>query len=243
MLLFPVRAGIGPAVASSPTRRDNGGSQRTANPLRIANIRSGMAALSSQTSRPKEELTALLASLGANGTANSDAADTLLPRAYQDLRCIAQSLLREEKPGHTLQATALVHEAYARLVDLDRLTLTDPTHFFAMAARLMRQILVDHARRKRSDKRGGGATLLTLDNVAASAPAQAVDVIDLDTALEELAAIDERMARVVELKFFVGLTLDEAAEALQVSHATVERDWGMAKAWLYRRLAGLPATN
>jgi RNA polymerase sigma factor (TIGR02999 family) len=107
-----------------------------------------------------------------------------------------------------------------------------------MAARVMRQVLVDHARRKRSDKRGGGATKITLSGVAAAAQALDVDVLDLDNALEELAALDDRMARVVELKFFVGMTLEETAESLQVSHATVERDWAMAKAWLFRRLAG-----
>ena len=169
---------------------------------------------------------------------SQEALDLLLPLVYSELRHVAAARLRQEPAGHTLQATALVHEAYVRLVDLDQLTLTDRTHFFAMAARLMRQILVDHARRKRSDKRGGGATLLTLDGVAAAASPPAVDVLDLDTALEELTTVDERLARVVELKFFVGLTLAETADALHVSHATVERDWAMAKAWLQRRLLG-----
>jgi RNA polymerase sigma factor (TIGR02999 family) len=171
---------------------------------------------------------------------NQAALDELLPLVYNELRRLAQARLRNEPQGHTLQATALVHEAYVRLVDLDRLTLSDRTHFFAVAARMMRQVLVDHARRKRSDKRGGGATRLTLDGVSAAATAHPldVDVIDLDSALVELAALDERMARVVELKFFVGLTLEETAEALAVSHATVERDWAVAKAWLFRRLAG-----
>jgi RNA polymerase sigma factor (TIGR02999 family) len=170
---------------------------------------------------------------------NQAALDELLPLVYNELRHLAQARLRQEPQGHTLQATALVHEAYVRLVDLDRLTLSDRAHFFAMAARVMRQVLVDHARRKRSDKRGGGATRITLIGVSAAAPGHSdVDVIDLDSALEELAALDERMARVVEMKFFVGMTLDETAEALQVSHATIERDWAMAKAWLFRRLAG-----
>ena len=174
---------------------------------------------------------------------NQAALDELLPLVYNELRRLAQARLRQEPQGHTLQATALVHEAYVRLVDLDQLTLADRNHFFAMAARVMRQVLVDHARRKRSDKRGGGATKVTLSAVSAASGAQAldVDVLDLDSALEELAALDERLARVVELKFFVGMTLDETAEALQVSHATVERDWAMAKAWLFRRLAGRTA--
>jgi RNA polymerase sigma factor (TIGR02999 family) len=170
---------------------------------------------------------------------NQAALDELLPLVYNELRRLAQARLRQEPRGHTLQATALVHEAYVRLVDLDRLTLSDRTHFFAMAARVMRQVLVDHARRKRSDKRGGDATRITLGGVSAAASSKAldVDVIDLDSALEELAAMDARLARVVEFKFFVGMTLDETAEALQVSHATVERDWALAKAWLFRRLA------
>ena len=171
---------------------------------------------------------------------NQAALDELLPLVYNELRRLAQARLRQEPQGHTLQATALVNEAYVRLVDLDQLTISDRNHFFAMAARVMRQVLVDHARRKRSEKRGGGATKITLGGVAAAGAAQPldVDVLDLDTALEELAALDDRMARVVELKFFVGMTLDETADALQVSHATVERDWAMAKAWLFRRLAG-----
>ena len=170
---------------------------------------------------------------------NQAALDELLPLVYKELRKLAQARLRDEPQGHTLQATALVHEAYVRLVDLNRLTFADRTHFFAVAARVMRQVLVDHARRKRSDKRGGDATRLTLDGVEAqaSSPSPDVDVLDLDIALEELAAVDERMARVVELKFFVGLTLEETAQAVGVSHATVERDWMVAKAWLFRRLA------
>ena len=169
---------------------------------------------------------------------NRSALDQLLPLVYEELRRIAQARLRQEAVGHTIQATALVHEAYVRLLDLNRLSVTDRTHFFAIAARLMRQILVDHARRKLSDKRGGGQTLLTLDGVYdAAAAAAPVDLLDLDRALDELNSFDERLARVVELRFFVGLTLDEAAEALDVSHATIERDWAVAKAWLFRRLA------
>jgi RNA polymerase sigma factor (TIGR02999 family) len=168
---------------------------------------------------------------------NRAALDQLLPLVYEELRRIAQARLRQEAVGHTIQATALVHEAYVRLVDLNRLSVTDRTHFFAIAARLMRQILVDHARRRLSDKRGGGQTLLTLEGIYdAAAAAPPVDLLDLDRALDELGTFDERLARVVELRFFVGLTLDEAAEALDVSHATIERDWAVAKAWLFRRL-------
>jgi RNA polymerase sigma factor (TIGR02999 family) len=174
---------------------------------------------------------------------NPAALEQLLPLVYNELRRVAQARLRDEAAGHTLQATALVHEAYVRLVDLDRMTLTDRTHFFAMAARLMRQVLVDHARRKRADKRGGGATLVALDGASGvAAPEMAIDVVDLDRALDELSTFDERLAHVVELRYFVGLTLEETAEALKVSHATVERDWVAAKAWLYRRLSGKTAS-
>ena len=171
---------------------------------------------------------------------NRAALDRLLPLVYDELRRVAGARLREEAPGHTIQPTALVHEAYVRLAGLDRLSVADRTHFFAIAARTMRQILVDHARRKRSDKRGGGETLVTLNDAVAAAGALTVDLLDLDRALDELAALDERMARVVELKFFVGLTLAEAAESLKISHATVEREWAAAKAWLYRRLSPAP---
>ena len=138
---------------------------------------------------------------------------------------------------HALQATALVHEVYLRLVDVDRMTLTSRTHFLGVAATLMRQILVDHARRQRADKRGGGATMLSLDEVSPAAQASSVDVLALDQALDALSSIDERQCRVVELRFFAGLNIDETADALGVSPATVEREWALAKAWLYRQLS------
>jgi RNA polymerase sigma factor (TIGR02999 family) len=130
-----------------------------------------------------------------------------------------------------------VHEVYLRLVDVHRLSLENRTHFFALAARLMRQILVDHARRRRAAKRSGGETMVTLADAGSAASPDLVDVIALDDALEELARIEERLARVVELKFFAGLTIDETATALGVSPATVERDWAIAKAWLYEHLS------
>jgi RNA polymerase sigma factor (TIGR02999 family) len=129
-----------------------------------------------------------------------------------------------------------VHEVYLRLVTLDRITLNDRTHFFAVAARLMRQVLVDHARRKRADKRGGAATMMSLDEVSpVSSPI--VDVLALDQALDALSSRDARQCRVVELRFFAGLSVDETAEAIGVSTATVEREWTIAKAWLHRRLS------
>ena len=161
----------------------------------------------------------------------------LIPIVYEELRRVASARLRGEGTDHTLQTTALVHEAYVRLVGLDRMALRNRTHFFAMAARLMREILVDHARRRNALKRGGGITVVGLADVAAPDEARLVDILALDKALMDLAALDQRLSRVVELRFFVGLSIAEAAEALEVSPATVERDWTVAKAWLLRRLS------
>ena len=161
----------------------------------------------------------------------------LIPIVYEELRRVASARLRSEGTDHTLQTTALVHEAYLRLVGLDRMTLQNRTHFFAMAARLMREILVDHARRRNALKRGGGVTILGLDDVAAATEGGLVDVVALDEALTDLGALDQRLSRVVELRFFAGLSIAEAADALDVSSATVERDWTVAKAWLMQRLS------
>jgi RNA polymerase sigma factor (TIGR02999 family) len=156
------------------------------------------------------------------------ALDRLVPLVYDELRRVARRHLRGESPGHAIQATALVHEVYLRLVDVDRMTLTSRAHFFGVAATLMRQILVDYARRQRADKRGGGVTVLSLDKAAPAAWTSNVDVLALDEALDALSAIDSRQCRVVELRFFAGLKIDEAAEALGVSPATVEREWALA---------------
>ena len=166
------------------------------------------------------------------------ALDALIPLVYRELRGVAGARLQGERARRSLQTTALVHETYLRLVDLHRLTLENRTHFFAVAARLMRQILVDHARRTQAEKRGGGMTMVTIEAVSPAFAPNIVDVLALDQVLEELASMEERLCRVVELRFFAGLTIDEAAEALDVSPATVERDWAVAKAWLYDRLAG-----
>ena len=160
-----------------------------------------------------------------------------MPIVYEELRRVARAHLRGEGADHTLETTALVHEAYLRLVGLDRMTLQNRTHFFAMAARLMREILVDHARRKNALKRGGGLTIVSLDDVAAGAEHAIVDVLALDEALTDLAALDQRLCRVVELRFFAGLSIAETTDALGVSTATVERDWTFAKAWLLQRLS------
>jgi RNA polymerase sigma factor (TIGR02999 family) len=165
------------------------------------------------------------------------ALDRLVPLVYEELRRVARGHLRREPPGHTLQATALVHEVFLRLVDADRMTPTSRTHFFAISARLMRRILVDHARRKRADKRGGGATVISLDEVTPAAQTSSVDVLALDEALDALSSFDARQCRVVEMRFFAGLNIPETADALGVSTATVEREWAMAKAWLHQRLS------
>ena len=181
------------------------------------------------------DVTGLLASWHHGDAA---ALDRLMPLVYNELRRVARGHLRREPAGHTLQPTALVHEVFLRLVAADRMTPTNRTHFFAISARLMRQVLVDHARRKRADKRGGGATLIGLDEAApAAAPASGVDVLALDEALDVLSSLDARQCRVVELRFFAGLNINETADALDISSATVEREWAMAKAWLHQRLS------
>jgi RNA polymerase sigma factor (TIGR02999 family) len=174
------------------------------------------------------------------GQGDAAALDRLVPLLYDDLRRVARGHLRREGPGHTLQPTALVHEVFLRLVDVDRMTVKSRTHFFALSARLMRQILVDHARRRQAGKRGGGATVIGLNEAAgavATASSSSVDVLALDEALDALSSFDDRQCRVVELRFFAGLNIPEAADALGVSTATVEREWAMAKAWLHQRLS------
>lgn len=164
------------------------------------------------------------------------ALDRMVPLVYDELRRVARARLKAER-GHSLQTTALVHEAYMRLVDLDRMTIHSRTHFFAVAARLMREILVDHARRRLAGKRGGDVTIVRLEDVSPAAKTSTVDVLALDEALDQLTTVDARLCRVVELRFFAGLNINETAEVLEVSTATVERDWVVAKAWLHQRLS------
>ncbi len=172
---------------------------------------------------------------------DADALARLVPLVYQQLRRVARARLRAEPSGHILQTTALVHEAYLRLVQIDRLNVRDRTHLLSLAARLMRQVLVDVARKRRSVKRGGDAILVSLSDVSIPGAAPALDVLALDEALGELTTVDPRLAQIVDLKFFAGLTISEAAEALGVSTATVERDWAVARAWLYERLSRGPS--
>ena len=163
------------------------------------------------------------------------ARDRLVPLVYEELRRLAHHYMRHEREGHTLQTTALVNELYLRLAGIDAVGWRDRAHFFAMAATLMRRVLVDYARQRGRDKRGGGLSVISLDdNVIAPQPA--VDVIALDEALERLAAVDPQQGRVVELRFFAGLSVKETAEALNISPATVKRDWATAKLWLYNEL-------
>jgi RNA polymerase sigma factor (TIGR02999 family) len=168
--------------------------------------------------------------------------DELIPIVYQQLHRLAARVFRAEGAGHTLRTTALVHEAYVRLVGAD-VDWNDRTHFYAVAARVMRQILVDHAKAQNREKRGGDAPRVSLEagmDVAAQAPAQ---LLDLDQALSKLAAHDQRKSDVIELLFFGGLTYDEASEALHISPATLHRELKMAKAWLYNELAANPGAG
>jgi RNA polymerase sigma factor (TIGR02999 family) len=165
------------------------------------------------------------------------ALERLMPLIYDELRRLARARLRRERPGHLLQTTALVNEAYLKLVDQRQVRWQNRSHFFAIAARLMRRILVDHARRHAAAKRGGAAEPVTLSNVP-EWPASRLDVVAVDTALVRLAELDPRQSRIVELRVFGGLTADETAEVLDISPRTVRREWTLAKAWLYRQIYG-----
>jgi RNA polymerase sigma factor (TIGR02999 family) len=186
--------------------------------------------------QPHENPTALLL---AWNRGDPDALDALLPLVYEELRRLAARYMRHEPDGHTLQATALVNEAYLRLIEVKQVQWQNRAHFFAMAARLMRRILVDAARSRGYQKRGGGAPLLSLDEaleIPGGPTGPGPDLVALDEALTALAAVDPRKSQVVEMRFFGGLTLEETAETLHVSRDTVKRDWKMAKLWLLREL-------
>lgn len=164
------------------------------------------------------------------------ALDQLTPIVYDELRRLARHYLKRERSGHSLQATALVNEAYLRLVDYKRMRWENRAHFFAVSAQLMRRILVDHARR-RNHKRGAGVERVELEETAVIAPGRAKNLVALDEALQALAHIDPRKARVVELRFFGELSVDETAEVIKVSAVTVMRDWSTARAWLHREMS------
>jgi RNA polymerase sigma factor (TIGR02999 family) len=189
-------------------------------------------------SKPKfatSELTRLLVEWSDGSQA---ALDALMPVVHAELQKLAHSFMRRENPAHTLQTTALVNEAYMRLIDQKNLQWQNRAHFFGIAANLMRQILIDHARRRVAAKHGGGAARISLDDVAEISEEKAGDLVALDEALRELAEIDPRRARVVELRYFGGLNNDEIAEVLSISVNTVMRDWNLAKVWLRRELGG-----
>jgi RNA polymerase sigma factor (TIGR02999 family) len=170
------------------------------------------------------------------GRGDEDALSRLTPLVYDELHRLAAAYMRREHAGHTLQTTALVNEAYIKLVDSSRVRWQNRAHFFAMAAQLMRRILVDFARKRRYQKRGGDWRQVTLAEGLGAATNLDSDLVALDDALQELGKLDPRKARVVELRFFAGLSLDETAEALKVSTDTIGRDWRAAKAWLMREL-------
>jgi RNA polymerase sigma factor (TIGR02999 family) len=167
---------------------------------------------------------------------NDAALVELTPLVYEELHRVAHHHLSGQRPDHTLQTTALVNEAYLRLADQTNPQWQNRAHFFAVAARAMRQILVSYARSQRSEKRGGGAFKMNLDEVAFVSPEESREIVDLHEALEQLSALDSRKAQVVELKYFGGLNYDEIAEALKISRITVRRDWEFAKVWLYTEL-------
>lgn len=170
-----------------------------------------------------------------------DAADELLPIVYDELHRVAEGYMERQRRGHTLQPTALVNEALLRLVEGDDVAWESRGHFVAVAARAMRFALVDHARRRSAEKRGGESQKVPLDDAVAWFEEQTIDVLGLDDALGKLGELDEELARIVELRFFAGLTTDEVARALESSRPTIERRWRVARAWLQRYLGGEPA--
>jgi RNA polymerase sigma factor (TIGR02999 family) len=187
------------------------------------------------SSPTRQEVTQILISWS-NG--DRAAADRLMPFIYDELRQIARGYLQGERADHTLQATGLVHEAYIRLVDQTATTWQNRAHFFGVAAGVMRRVLVDHARRHRAEKRGGRWDKLQFDEALAPAVERGVDLVALDDALKDLATRDPRQSQIVELRFFGGLTTEEAAEVIDVSARTIKREWRRAKAWLRREIVG-----
>jgi RNA polymerase sigma-70 factor (ECF subfamily) len=190
----------------------------------------------SDPSTSKHAVTQLLSEMQSGKTG---AADELLPMVYQELRRIAGSYMRRERADHTLQATALVHEAYLQLVDQTRVDWKNRAHFFGVAAQLMRRILVEHARSHHAQKRGGDASKLALEEVINYFPQKEMTLVSLDDALHELERMDPRQSRIVELRFFGGLTTEEVSEVMGISTATIEREWRAARAWLHSQLSDL----
>lgn len=188
--------------------------------------------MSMSTTSPKD-VTDLLVDWS-NG--DQEALNRLMPLVYDELHRLASRYLRHERPGHTLQTTALVHEAYLKLVDLKKANWQSRVQFFAAAAKVMRHVLVDYARSRKAVKRGGAYCRLSLDEAAISSEEKDADLLVLNEALDNLAAIDPQQSRVVELRVFGGLTVEDTAEALGISPRTVKREWSMAKAWLHQQI-------
>jgi RNA polymerase sigma factor (TIGR02999 family) len=186
------------------------------------------------------DVTALLQQAAGGRT---ESLDRLIPIVYEELRRVAHAVLRGERPDHTLNTTALVHETYLKLVDLERVEWRDRAHFFAAAAGAMRRILIDHARTRNREKRGGGAVQVTLDEGVQAAIEVDEGLVALDDALTRLELVNPRHARLVENRFFAGLTMEETAEVLRVSLGTVKRDWSFCRAWLNRELSNVTSTR
>lgn len=192
--------------------------------------------MTSPSPSPRQQITQDLRRLGESPDDRGSIEQSLYQRIYDELRAMARGMLRNERAGHTLQATELVHEAYLRLVDGDGVSWESRAHFFGAAARAMRRILVDHARRRLASKRGGEWQRVTLDPELPLGEAGEVNLIAIDEALERLGALDERMVSVVELRVFAGLKMHEIAAGLGVSERTVDNDWAMARRWLRKEL-------
>lgn len=186
---------------------------------------------------PAPEVTRLLMSWSKG---DRSALEALMPLVYGELRQLASAYLRRERPGHTLQSTALVHEAFLRLVDQRGVEWRNRAHFYGIAAQMIRRILVDYARAQHAEKRGSGNMKLSLDEALAVPGKTELDLLGLDQALDRLAALDVRQARVVELRFFAGLSIEETAEVMELSPATVKREWTTARAWLFREMTRGP---
>jgi RNA polymerase sigma factor (TIGR02999 family) len=169
---------------------------------------------------------------------NQQALEEMLPLIYDELRHLAHNFLYRERPGHTLQTTALVHEAYLKLIDQRDARWQNRAHFFAIAAQAMRRILIDSARKHVAEKRGGGGAKLSLDEVASISTGPDTNLLALDQSLNALAEIDPQQSRIIELRYFGGLTIEETAEVMKLSPATIKREWSMARAWLHHSLSG-----
>ena len=191
-------------------------------------------------SEPLHQVTVLLDRVAGG---DKDAVDSLLPLVYQELRRLAQHQLKQERSGHTINATALVHEAYLKLIDQKDAAWQNRAHFMAIAAQAMRRILIDYARRRLAEKRGGSIAVITYDEELHAREARAEELIAIDEALEQLRRQNERQAQIVEFQFFGGLTQDEIAEVLKISVPTVRRDWRTASAWLTVALGGLDSNS